>query len=31
MTGLSEIPSSFSILKDPEKLNNKTKEIIINE
>ena len=31
MTGLSEIPSSFSILKDSEKLNNKTKEIIINE
>ena len=31
MTWLSEMPSSFSILKDSKKLNNKTKEIIINE
>lgn len=31
MTGLSEIPSSFSILKDSEKLNDKAKEIIVNE
>ncbi len=31
MTGLSEMPSSFSILKDSKSLNNKTKEIVINE
>jgi hypothetical protein len=31
MTGLSEMPSSLSILKDSEKLNNKAKEIIVNE
>lgn len=31
MTGLSEMPSSFSILKDSKELNNKTKEIVINE
>ena len=31
MTGLNEMPSSFSILKDSQKLNNKTKEIIINK
>lgn len=31
MTGLSEMPSSFSILKDSKDLNNRAKEIIINE
>lgn len=31
MTGLSEMPSSFSIVKDSKDLNNRTKEIVINE
>ncbi len=31
MTGLSDIPSTFSVFKDSEELNSKTKEIVINE
>jgi hypothetical protein len=31
LTGLSEIPSTFSIFKDSQELNNKSKEIILNE
>lgn len=31
MTGLSDMPNTFSILKDSKELNNKAKEIIINE
>jgi hypothetical protein len=31
MTGLSDMPSTFSILKDSKELNSKTKEIVINE
>lgn len=31
MSGLSDMPSTFSILKDSKKLNNKTKEIIKEE
>ena len=31
MTGLSDIPSSFSIFKDSKELNNKSKEIMNNE
>jgi len=31
MTGLSDMPSTFSIFKDSKELNDKTKEIIIND
>ena len=31
MTGLSDMPNTFSILKDSKELNTKTKEIVINE
>jgi hypothetical protein len=31
MTGLSDMPNTFSILKDSKKLNTKTKEIVTNE
>lgn len=31
MSGLSDVPNTFSILKDSKKLNNKTKEIIKEE
>jgi hypothetical protein len=31
MTGLSDMPNTFSILKNSTELNNKAKEIIINE
>ena len=31
MTGLSDMPSTFSFLKDSKELNSKTKEIVINE
>ena len=31
VTGLSDIPNTFSVFKDSEELNNKTKEIIINK
>ena len=31
MTGLSEIPNTFSVFKDSEELNKKAKEIIVNE
>ena len=31
MSGLSEVPNTFSVLKDSKELNTKTKEIVINE
>jgi hypothetical protein len=31
MTGLSDMPNTFSMLKDSKNLDEKTKEIIINE
>jgi hypothetical protein len=31
MSGLSDMPNTFSILKDSKELNAKTKEIVINE
>jgi hypothetical protein len=31
MTGLSEIPSTFSVLKDSKDLEGQSKEIVINE
>jgi len=31
MSGLSDVPSTFSMLKDSKELNDKTKDIIINE
>lgn len=31
MTGLSDIPDTFSVFKDSEELNDKVKEIVVNE
>ncbi len=31
MTGLSDVPNTFSVFKDSEELNKKAKEVIINE